>query len=172
MLAMFKARKYFWVVSLVTRALALTINVISVVWLDSHLPSASLDFYAANFVLSISQFRAVQFQFRSRGLGYFLSQCYYSRIMDGIASASYHVTMLRACALMSGFADVLLMPDCSVYFDFTTSVHNATRRAWMQICSATVSLSTGSNTVGDAFWSSLFCDDTVSCTSVIRLLPM
>jgi hypothetical protein len=35
--------------------------------------------------------------------------------MDGIASASYHVTMLRACALMSGFADVLLMPDCSVY---------------------------------------------------------
>jgi len=24
-----------------------------------------------------------------------------------------------------GFADVLLMPDCSVYFAFTTSVHNA-----------------------------------------------
>jgi len=45
--------------------------------------------------------------------------------MGGIASAPYHVTTLRACALMSGFADVLLMPDCSVYFAFTTSVHNA-----------------------------------------------
>ena len=91
--------------------------------------------------------------------------------MGGIASASYHVTMLRACGLMSGFADVLLMPDSSVYFAFATSVHNAMGRAWMQICSATVSLSTGSNAVGDAFWSNLFRDDTVSCTSVIRLLP-
>jgi len=45
--------------------------------------------------------------------------------MGGIAYAPYHVTTLRACALMSGFADVLLMPDCSVYFAFTTSVHNA-----------------------------------------------
>ena len=72
MLATFKVRKYFWV-SLVTRALALTIRVIYVVWIDSHLPSASSDFYAANFVLSISQFHAVQFQFRSPGLGYFLS---------------------------------------------------------------------------------------------------
>ena len=80
--------------------------------------------------------------------------------------------MPRACAVMSGFVDVLLMSDCSVYFAFTTSVHNATGRAWMQICSATVSLSTGSNAVGDAFWSNLFRDDTVSCTSVIRLLPM
>jgi len=49
--------------------------------------------------------------------------------MGGIASASYHVTMLWACALMSGFADVLLMPDCSVSFAFTTAVQNATRRA-------------------------------------------
>ena len=86
--------------------------------------------------------------------------------MGGIASASYHVTMLRACALMSGFADVLPMLDCSFYFACTTSVHNATSRAWTQICSATVSLSTGSNAVGDAFWSNLFCDDTVSCTSL------
>ena len=165
MLATFKVRKYFWVVSLVTRALALTIRVISVVWLDSHLPSASSDFYEANFVLSI--------QFRSPGLGYFLSSySYYSRIMGGIPSASYHVTMLWACARTSAIADVLLMPDCSVYFAFNTSVHNATRRAWMQICSAIVSLSTGSNAVGDAFCSNLFRDDTVSCTSVIRLLPM
>jgi len=73
MLATFEVRKYFWVVSLVTRALALTIREISVVWFDSHLPSASSDFYAADFVLSISQFRAVQFQFRSPGLGFFLS---------------------------------------------------------------------------------------------------
>jgi len=169
MLATFKVRKYFWVVSLVTRALALTIRVISVVWLDSHLPS---DFYAANFVLSISQCRAVQFQFRSPGLCYFLSWSYYSRIMGGIASAPFHVTMLRACALTSGSEDVLLMPDCSVYFAFTTSVHNTMRRAWMQICSETVSLSTGCNAVGDACWNNLFRDNTVSCTSIIWLLPM
>ena len=45
--------------------------------------------------------------------------------MGGIASAPYQVTTMRACALMSGSADVLLMPDFSVYFAFTTSVHNA-----------------------------------------------
>jgi len=123
-------------------------------------------------VLSISQFRAVQFQFCSPGLGYFLSWGYYLRIMGGIASAPFHVTTLRDCALMSGSADVLLIPDCSVYFAFTTSVHKAMRHACMQICSATVSLSTGSNAVGDAFWSNLFRDDTVSCTSFSRLLPM
>ena len=60
MLATFKVRKYFWVVSLVTGALALTVRVISIVWLDSHFPSAPSDFFAANFVLRISQFRAVQ----------------------------------------------------------------------------------------------------------------
>ena len=35
-------------------------------------------------------------------------------------SASYLVTLPRACALTCGFADVLLMPDCSVDFAFIT----------------------------------------------------
>ena len=157
-------------VSLVTGALSLTIRVIYVVWLNSHLPSAPSDFFA-KFRVTLLTFScgAVPVSFTWSWL---FSQCYYSRIMGGIASAPYHVTSLRACALMCGFADVLPMPDCSVYFTFTTSVHSTMRRAWMQICSPTASLSTGSNAVGDAFWSNLFRDDTVSYTSVIPLLSM
>jgi len=49
--------------SLVTGAPALDIRVISEVWLKSHFPSAPSDSFAADFVLRISQSRAVQFQF-------------------------------------------------------------------------------------------------------------
>ena len=64
----------------------------------------------------------MQFLFRSPGRGYLLilSLGYYSRIIGGIASACDHVTMLRACVLMCGFADVLFMPDCSVYSAYIT----------------------------------------------------
>ena len=164
MLATFKVRKYFLVVSL-------AIRVISVVWLDSHLPSAPSDFFAANFVLRISQFRAVQSCFAHLVFAIFSASAI---IRELWVALHLPLIMSQCCGLVLSWValQMLLMPDCSVYFAFTTSVHNATRRAWMKICSATVSLSTGSNAVGDAFWSNLFRDDTVSCTSVIRLLPM
>ena len=81
---------------LVTGALALNIRVISLVWLENHLPSAPSDFLAAHFVLRISQSRAVQFLFRFPGLGYLLNLSYYSTILAGNTSVFCHITLPRA----------------------------------------------------------------------------
>ena len=160
--------------SLVTGALALTIRVISVGWLESHLPSAPSDFFAANFRvthLTVScgavpvsfnwSWLSSQLQLLFENYGW---QC----ILHFIKSRCRELVLSRValrmfCSCLIAQLNLLLL---------LASVHKAMRRVWMQICSATVSLSTCNNAIGDAFWSNLFRDNTVSCTSVIRLLPV
>ena len=120
--------------SLVTGALALTIRVISVGWLESHLPSAPSDFFTANFrvthltvscgavpvsfnwVSTLQQLATLQ----QLVLAIFSATAIIRELWVAMHSASYQVTLPRACALTCGFADVLLMPDYSVDFVLIT----------------------------------------------------
>ena len=164
-------RKYFWVVSLVTGALVLTIRGISVVWLNSHLPSAPSDSFAKfRFTHLTVSCGAVPVSFPWSWL--------FSQLVLLFENYGWHFICLLSCHNTAGLCSHVWLCGCSAHtwllslfcpYYFRSQGHETCLNADL-LCNSKAQ--TGSNAVGDPFWSNLFRDDTVSYRWVIRLLPM